>query len=143
MRPWLQKFYPVLRLGSGESLVWHFQTPVLYWSATNPYWPRRKNRNTPLICTRPIVSLYFPGFSALKQGKPQQYTSHLYCSTGKFLVPDILNPPYIFTSLLNRSGNTVSSFLVPDILNPQISSPAFLTGAFYRSQEVCEAHQAV
>ena len=29
--PWVQKFYPVLGLGSGERLLWHFQTPVLYW----------------------------------------------------------------------------------------------------------------
>ena len=31
MHPWVQKFYPVLGLGSGEKLLWHFQTPVLYW----------------------------------------------------------------------------------------------------------------
>ena len=29
--PWVQKFYPVLGLGSGERLLLHFQTPVLYW----------------------------------------------------------------------------------------------------------------
>ena len=31
LHPWVQKFYPVLGLGSGERLLWHFQTPVLYW----------------------------------------------------------------------------------------------------------------
>ena len=31
MHPWVQKFYPVLGLESGERLLWHFQTPVLYW----------------------------------------------------------------------------------------------------------------
>ena len=31
MHPWIQKFYPALGLGSGERLLWHFQTPVLYW----------------------------------------------------------------------------------------------------------------
>ena len=31
MHPWVQKFYPVLGLGCGERLLWHFQTPVLYW----------------------------------------------------------------------------------------------------------------
>ena len=25
------EFYPVLELGSGERLLWHFQTPVLHW----------------------------------------------------------------------------------------------------------------
>ena len=30
VRPWVQKFYPVLRLGSGGKLR-RFQTPVLYW----------------------------------------------------------------------------------------------------------------
>ena len=29
MHPWVQIFYPVLGLGSGERLPWHFQTPVL------------------------------------------------------------------------------------------------------------------
>ena len=29
VHPWVQKFYPVLGLGSGERLV-YFQTPVLY-----------------------------------------------------------------------------------------------------------------
>ena len=31
VHPWVQKFYPVLGLVSGERLLWHFQTPVLYW----------------------------------------------------------------------------------------------------------------
>ena len=31
VQPWVQKFYPVLGLGPGERLLWHFQTPVLYW----------------------------------------------------------------------------------------------------------------
>ena len=31
VHPWVQKFYPVLGLGSGDTLLWHFQTPVLYW----------------------------------------------------------------------------------------------------------------
>ena len=31
MHPWVQKVYPVLGLGSGRRLLWHFQTPVLYW----------------------------------------------------------------------------------------------------------------
>ena len=30
VHPWVQKCYPVLGLGSGERLLWHFQTPVLY-----------------------------------------------------------------------------------------------------------------
>ena len=25
------EFYPVLGLGSGERLLWHFQTAILYW----------------------------------------------------------------------------------------------------------------
>ena len=29
--PWVQKFYPVLGLGSGGRLLMHFQTPILYW----------------------------------------------------------------------------------------------------------------
>ena len=29
--PWVQKCYPVVGLGSGERLLWHFQTPALYW----------------------------------------------------------------------------------------------------------------
>ena len=31
VHPWVQKFYPVLGLGSGGRLLCHFQTPVLYW----------------------------------------------------------------------------------------------------------------
>ena len=31
VHPWVQKFYPVLGLRSGERLVWYFQTPALYW----------------------------------------------------------------------------------------------------------------
>ena len=31
MHPWVQKFYLDLGLESGERLLWHFQTPVLYW----------------------------------------------------------------------------------------------------------------
>ena len=31
MHPWVLKFYPVLGVGSGEMLLWHFQTQVLYW----------------------------------------------------------------------------------------------------------------
>ena len=31
VHPWVQKLYPVLGLGSGERLLWLFQTPVLYW----------------------------------------------------------------------------------------------------------------
>ena len=31
MHPWVQRFYPVLGLGSGERLLWHFQAPLLYW----------------------------------------------------------------------------------------------------------------
>ena len=29
VHPWVQKFYPVLGLGPGERLLWHFQTPGL------------------------------------------------------------------------------------------------------------------
>ena len=32
VHPWVQEFYPVLGLGSGEELLRHFQTPVLYWT---------------------------------------------------------------------------------------------------------------
>ena len=31
VHPWVQRFYPMLRLGSGGRLLWHFQTPILYW----------------------------------------------------------------------------------------------------------------
>ena len=31
VHPWVQNFYPVLRLGSGGRLLSGFQTPVLYW----------------------------------------------------------------------------------------------------------------
>ena len=31
VHPWVQKLYPVLGAGSGERLLRHFQTPVLYW----------------------------------------------------------------------------------------------------------------
>ena len=31
VHPWVQKLYPVLGLGSGERLLWHFQAPVLHW----------------------------------------------------------------------------------------------------------------
>ena len=31
VQPWVQKFYPVMGLGSGGRLLGHFQTPVLYW----------------------------------------------------------------------------------------------------------------
>ena len=31
VHPWVQKLYPVLGLGSGERLLWRFQTPFLYW----------------------------------------------------------------------------------------------------------------
>ena len=50
VHPWVQKFYPVLGLESGERLLWHFQTPVLYWinfslrfsdlTYYNPFWKR-------------------------------------------------------------------------------------------------------
>ena len=38
VHPWVQKFYPVLGLGSGERLLWHFQTPVLYWINSGCEW---------------------------------------------------------------------------------------------------------
>ena len=43
MRPWVQKFYPVPGLGSGERLLWHFHTPVLYWINFSLRVRRRKN----------------------------------------------------------------------------------------------------
>ena len=31
LAPWVQEYYPVLGLGIGETLLWYFQTPVLYF----------------------------------------------------------------------------------------------------------------
>ena len=36
VHPWVQKFYPVLGLGSEGRLLWHFQTPALYWTNFSP-----------------------------------------------------------------------------------------------------------
>ena len=34
LHPWVQEFYPVLGLGSGDIVLEHFQTPTLFRAAT-------------------------------------------------------------------------------------------------------------
>ena len=59
--PWVQKFYPVLGLGSGERLLWHFQTPVLYWIiSVRIYWQWLPFSSSNL-CGRWIARITFVG----------------------------------------------------------------------------------
>ena len=94
VHPWVQKFYPVLGLGSGESLLWRFQTPVLYWitfSLRENALPNHSVNRGPKLNTNFFFSNFSgtPGISQQNPGISRQKSLISLVSRG---IPNFLAP---------------------------------------------------